>query len=367
MKRIIMLVGLLWASSWQARAVGVDQEELCATLQKSPWDDKAMLVMQSVMRNEREPAALRSRAMAICALSLIKQGNTNQFVRAVQILESMYSAEKGLVTVTVAEQYITCPACEGKGKRAVGCPACKGSTCPRCNGTRSIQTTCSACMGAGKQFKLNPSVLENYNRLLAEMLAFSRETQRFEKQSALALAEKDNDKRIALLETLQADFSKRTDMGLVKKSLEEAKKIRDVTLARKREQDKREKEEAAVERMRDFRQAATSESRVVAIREIEDYLIKNPKCFARSELDEIKNELTSKENIRNRLITSGFWLGGICVVFVVATFARIAWESRKVEKIRPLPGMDHIDKSKFTDPLADERERTEERRRGEKS
>lgn len=221
-------------------------------------------------------------------------------------------------------------------------------------------------MGVGQQFKLKPSVLENYNRLLTEILAFSRETQRFEKQSALALAEKDNDKRIALLEALVADFPKRTDMDLAKKNLEEAKKNRDAALARKREQDKREKEEAAVERMRDLRQAATSESRVAAIREIEDYLIKNPKCFARSELDEIKTELASKETFRNRLISSGLWLGGICVVFVLATFVRIWLTSRKVETIRPLPGMDHIDKSKFTDPLADERERTEARRRGEK-
>ena len=155
-------------------------------------------------------------------------------------------------------------------------------------------------------------------------------------------------------------------MELAKKNLEAAKKIQDVALARKRDQDKREREESAVERMRDLRQAATSENRVAAIREIEDYLIKNPKCFARAELDEIKNELASKEKLRNRLITSGFWLGGICVVFVVATFVRIWLTSMKVEKIRPLPGMDHIDKNKFTDPLADERERTEVRRRGEK-
>ena len=361
-----MLVCLLWASVWHARAVSVDQEELCATLQQSPWDAKAMQVVQAVMHNEREPAALRSRAMALCALSLIRQGNTNQFVRAVQKMESLYSEEKGLVSVSVAEQYSACPACEGKGKRATSCATCKGSDCPRCNGTRSIQTTCPACMGAGRQFKLNPSVRENYNRLLAEMLAFYRETQRFEKQLALALAEKDNDARVALLETLLADFSKRTDVELAKKNLEAAKKIQDVALARKRDQDKREREESAVERMRDLRQAATSENRVAAIREIEDYLIKNPKCFARAELDEIKNELASKEKLRNRLITSGFWLGGICVVFVVATFVRIWLTSMKVEKIRPLPGMDHIDKNKFTDPLADERERTEVRRRGEK-
>jgi hypothetical protein len=367
MRKMILLVCLLWASAWQAWAVSSSQEELCATLQQSPWDAKAMQVMQALMRNEREPAALRSRAMALCALSLIKQGNTNQFVRAVQMLESLYSEEKGLVSVSVAEQYSACPVCEGKGRRAVNCPACKGSTCPRCNGTRSIQTTCSACMGTGQQFKLNPSVLENYNRLLAEMLAFTRETQRFEKQSAIALAEKDNDKRIALLEALLADFPKRMDVGLAQKSLEEAKKIRDGALVKKREQEKREKEESAVERMRDLRQAETSEKRVAAIREIEDYLIKNPKCFARSELDEIKNELAAKEKLRNRLITSGFWLGGICVVFVVATCVRIWLTSMKVEKIRPLPGMDHIDKSKFTDPLSDERERTEVRRRGEKS
>jgi len=365
MKKMILFVCLLGASVWQAWAISNGQEELCATLQQSPWDAKAMQAMQAIMRSEREPVALRSRAMALCSLSLLKQGNTNQFVRAMQMLESTYPEDKGLVNVSVEEQYIACPVCEGKGKRAVSCPACKGSTCPRCNGTRSIQTTCSACMGAGRQFKLNPSVQENYNRLLTEMVAFFREAQRFEKQSALALAEKDNDKRIVLLETLLADFPKRTDLELAKKGLEEAKKIRDVAQARKREQDKREKEESDVERMRDLQKATTSENRVAAIREIEDYLIKNPKCFARAELEEIKNELTSKEKIRNRLISSGFWLGGICGLFVVATFVRIWLTSMKVEQVRPLPGMDRIDKRKFTDPLADERERTEARRRGE--
>jgi acyl-CoA dehydrogenase len=53
----------------------------------------------------------------------------------------------------------------------------------------------------------------------------------------------------------------------------------------------REKEEVAVERILLLRQA-TSEKRVAAIREIEDFLIKHPKCYARADLDEIKTELT---------------------------------------------------------------------------
>jgi len=361
MKRRILLLSLLLASAWQTRAVAGDQEALCATLQKSPWDAQAMQGMQALMRNEREPVALRCRAMALCALSLIKQGNTNQFMRAVQMLETTYPDEKGLVTVSVAEQYTACPVCAGKGKCAVSCPACKGSACPRCNGTRSIQTACPACMGAGQQFKLSPSVQENYNRLLTEILATSREAQRFEKQSAQAFAEKDNDKRIALLETVLAEFPKRTDLERAKKSLEEAKKIRDTALATKREQDRLEKEQLAVERLLLLRKA-TSENRVAAIREIEDFLVKQPKCFARAELDEIKTELMAKQNIRNRLISAGYWLGGICVLFIVGSFIKTAMISRKGDTMRPLPGMDHIDKSKFSDPLAEEREKTESRR-----
>jgi hypothetical protein len=362
MKSKILFLSLLVVSAWQARVVASDQEVLCATLQKSPWDAQAMQGMQALMRNEREPSALRSRAMALCALSLIKQGNTNQFTRAVQMLETLYPDEKGLVTVSVAEQYTACSTCEGKGKRAVSCPACKGSACPRCKGTRSIPTTCSDCRGAGHQFKLSPSVQENYNRLLTEIVAASQEAQRFDKQLAKAFAEKDNDKRIALLETVLVDFPKRTDLERAKKSLEEAQKVRAAALAKKREQDLREKEEVAVERILLLRQA-TSEKRVAAIREIEDFLIKHPKCYARADLDEIKTELTGKENMRNRLISAGYWLAGICIFCIVGTFIKTALMSRKGDTMRPLPGMERIDKSKFTDPLADERDRTESRRR----
>jgi hypothetical protein len=364
MKRRILLLSFLLVSAWQARVVAGDQEALCATLQKSPWDVQAMQGMQALMRNEREPAALRCRAMALCALSLIKQGNTNQFLRAVQMLETTYPDGKGLVAVSVEEQYIACAVCEGKGKRAVNCPACKGSACPRCNGTRSIQTACSACMGVGKQFKLSPSVQENYSRLLTEILAVSREAQRFEKQSAQAFSEKDNDKRIALLETVLAEFPKQPDLERAKKSLEEAKKIRDAALAKKREEERLEKEDLAVERLLLLRKA-TSETRVAAIREIEDFVSKHPKCFARAELDEIKTELMAKEDLRNRLISAGYWLGGISVLVIVGSFIKTAMISRKGDTMRPLPGMDHIDKSKFTGPLAEERERTESRRRSQ--
>jgi hypothetical protein len=360
MKRVLLL-GLLLVSAGQVRAVAPAPEELCATLQKSPWDAKAMQVMQTIMRNEGESALLRSRAMALCALSLIKQGNTNQFIRAVQMLEAGYPEEKGLVTVSVSEQYVPCLVCAGKGKRETSCPSCKGSSCTRCNGTRSVQTVCSACMGAGQQFKLSPAVLENYNRLLAEIVAITRENQLYVKRSAEALAEKENDKKIALLEAVLADFPKRADVGPVKKSLDEAQKIRAAALAVKLAQEKRDQEDLDVERLRGLRQADSANC-MSALREIEDYLLKHPKCFARSELEEITAELTAKLTLRKRLISSGYWLAGICGVLLLTAFLKGFLASRKVEHTRPLPGMERIDKSKFTDPLADEREKTQARR-----
>ncbi len=360
MKRVLLL-GLLLVSAGQVRALTPDPEELCATLQKSPWDAKAMQVMQTIMRNDGESAFLRSRAMALCALSLIKQGNTNQFIRALQMLETGYPEEKGLVTVSVAEQYVPCLVCAGKGKRETSCPSCRGSSCTRCKGTGRVQTLCAACMGAGQQFKLSPSVQENYNRLLAEILALTRENQLYAKRSAEALAEKENNKKIALLEAVLAEFPKRADLGPVKQSLEEAQKNRAAAQARKLDQEKREQDDSDVERLRGLRQT-TSANCMSAIREIEDYLLKHPKCYARSELEEIKAELTSKANLRKRLISSGYWLAGICGVLLLAAILKGILASRKVEHTRPLPGMERIDKNKFTDPLADEREKTQARR-----
>jgi hypothetical protein len=68
--------------------------------------------------------------------------------------------------------------------------------------------------------------------LLTEIVAASQEAQRFDKQLAKAFAEKDNDKRIALLETVLVDFPKRTDLERAKKSLEEAQKVRAAALAK---------------------------------------------------------------------------------------------------------------------------------------
>jgi len=341
MKVRILLACILFASAWPARAaISANPEELCATLQRAPWDPLALQMMQTLMRDERESVAIRSRAMALCTLALLRQGNTNQFVRATQILDTTYPDEKGLVTVTVAEQY---------------------KVCPRCKGTGKIQTVCAACMGTGQQFELAPSVQENYTRLLAEILAFCQENKRFEKASALAFAEPDNAKRIARLESLLSDFPKRTDLERAKKSLAEATKIRDAALAKKQEEEKREKEEREIERLRVLHQVP-AENRPAAIAEIEAFLMKHPTCYARVELEEVKDALVSKVNFRNRLITSGYWLGGIFVLFIAMTALKSMLASRRVESLPSLPGMNRVDKSKFTDPLADERERTEARR-----
>jgi len=323
-----------------------------------------MQALQSLMRNEKEPVAFRSRAMAICSLALLRQGNTNQFAKASQVLETTFPAEKGLLTVSIAENFQNCPACEGKGRRETSCPGCKGKTCLRCKGTRVVQTVCSTCMGAKQQFKVSPAVQENYLRLLQEAVEICQQNSRFEKESALALAEKDTLKRIARVESVLVAFPQRTDLEPLKKNLDAAKKMQETELARKKEQARLEQEERDVERLLKLRDAPSAE-RAAAINEIEMYLLKHPKCSGRSDLEEIKAELTSKEALRTRLTTGAFWLVGLCGGFAFIVFLKSWISSLRVERARPLPGMDRIDKSRFTDPLAVEQEETEARRKQE--
>jgi len=342
------------------------QEVLFTTLQKTPWEAKSMQALQTLMRNEREPVALRSRAMAICSLALLRQGNTNQFVKASQFLESTFPEEKGLITVSIAENFENCSACSGKGRREVPCPACKGKACLRCKGAQVIQTVCTLCMGTKQQFKLSPAVQENALRLLKESVDICQKNLRFEKESVVALAEKDNAKKIALLEAVLSSFPERTDLTPVQKSLEEAKKIREVELARKKERERREKEEREVERLRGLREVPAAE-REAAINAIETYLLKNRKCSAQNELEELKAELTTKVTLRNRLISSALWLAGLCGGFAFIVFLKVIIFSKKIERSGPLPGMARIDKNKFTDPLAEEREKNQTRSKQEGS
>jgi hypothetical protein len=353
----------VWALMCVCQAFWVSasgQEELFTTLQKTPWEAKSMQALQTVMRNERESVAIRSRAMALCTLSLLRLGNTNQFVKASHVLDVTFPSEKGLITVSVAENVEDCSACSGKGRREVPCPACKGKACLRCKGTRVMQTTCTLCMGAKQQFKLSPAVQENYNRLLKESVDICQKNLRFEKDSASALAEKDNTKKIVLLEAVLSNFPERTDLVTVQKSLEEAKKIRENELDRKKEKVQREKEEREVARLEGLREVSASEC-AAAILEIETYLLKNPKCTARADLEELKAVLTSKVNLRQRLISSALWLVGICGGFAFLVFLKGMIFSKKIERSGPLPGMARIDKNKFTDPLAEEREKNQTR------
>lgn len=340
------------------------QEDLFATLQKSPWEAKSMQALQALMRNEREPVALRSRAMAICTLSFLHLGNTNQFIKASHVLDGAFPGEKGLITVSIAENFEDCSVCAGKGRREANCPGCKGSACQRCKGMRVISTVCTACRGTKQQFKLSPAVQENYVRLLKESINIAQQNLLFEKESALALGEKDTAKKIALLEAVLSGYSTRIDLDPLKKSLEDAKKIRDAEVAKKKEQERRNKEEKDVERLRGLRDVLAGE-RESAINELEMYLIKNPKCFARNELEELKAELTTKVTLRKRLIASLLWLIGLGGGFVCIVFLKTMIFPRKAERSGPLPGMARIDKNKFTDPLAEEREKNHARQNGE--
>ncbi|MDR1858876.1 MAG: hypothetical protein LBQ69_05350, partial [Treponema sp.] len=56
----------------------------------------------------------------------------------------------------MAEKEVSCPSCNGSGKREAQCPVCGGVrssdyySCYRCNGSGRVDENCGACSGTGR-------------------------------------------------------------------------------------------------------------------------------------------------------------------------------------------------------------------------
>ena len=153
--RLFLCVATVLAANVQAQSVPTDAaiREACVTLAQNAKDAKALGVIQAVAVEDSMPAAMRSRAMVLCALPVLQQMNTNQFGRMVQVILSTYPDEGPVALGLTEDDWLaTCPVCNGAGAKVVTCPTCSGSgRCPTCKGTKKTSSgaTCPACKGNG--------------------------------------------------------------------------------------------------------------------------------------------------------------------------------------------------------------------------
>jgi len=367
---------LVFAATFAVAAETVSEAQLqqaCTALLQAPQAAQELQVLLDVSRHATNSPALRSRAMAAYALTLLMQGNTNAYERAFQVIQTTYPETAPLMTVGSRDCFIACTDCAGSGtqtticpvcmgsgkckscagsgkKDAEVCPACKGKgLCARCAGVKKIEIACPTCRGSRFTFKPSEKILANFSALLTNIVDICQDNARFAEQSALAAKEKDNAKRIELFTKLLNDFPHRADLADAQQRLALAVAQRDKREAQLQKQKAQEQAEREVEELRRLRDAADQDA---AIAKLTTYLKDHPRSAAQMELQALCDELIAA---RDRKVLTRKILYGVAallgVLFVLSCLAPLVFR-KKTARLSPLPGMDKLDKTAFIDPLS---------------
>lgn len=301
----------------------------CQTLRQVPLSAPDLRVLADFARTTEQAPDLRSRAMAAYAAAVLLQGNTNTFARAQQVHRTTFPDDAALLPLTAEQYTAACADCGGGGRRA-------GTACP-------------ACLGRGHIFKLSPLVRTRYTALLEDIAARCRDNADFAARFLEASRETRDDARIERLHALTNQFARRPDLAPALALLDDGLAKR---AARQLAQEEREARQRAEREAAALRTLAEGPDRARAIRALRDHLAVHPNEPAALDLQALLEELVAKQE-RQRLLrnvwTALALLLGILAAVPVLRFLLVR---QHVRKVGPLPGMDRIDKTAFTDPLS---------------
>lgn len=378
---VLAVLLLCGAATRQAAAQGVSDARLqqaCVALQQAPLRVGGLQVLAEAARATEIDPDFKGWAMEASALSLLMQGDTNMFERAVQMRRQALPDRPLLITVGPEDYTEPCKTCGATGEKAVACPSCMGTgTCKACGGTgkrvaadgvsarcpactragvcamcagaKTLDRPCPACKGAKRVFALGEAVRENYNAVLAAIIARCQENTAFAELSKQAERERDVDVRIGLLQSVTNRFERRTDLAPTLALLDEALAKRELRQKAKAEQEARERAERDVEALRNLAQTGETDRAAAALRA---YLEAHPETVARQELEGLLGELTAKQQrrklMRRVLTATGAVAGGLLAVLCLQPLLR----RKVVAASGPLPGLEKMDKREFTDPLS---------------
>ena len=350
-------------------------QQACEALERSPLSAGELQTLAEASRAATNSPALRSRAMAAYSLTFLMQLNTNAFDRALTVMRATCPDALQHVKVTQDDWLALCQECLGSGKQSTLCPTCMGSgkckpcagtgkreaercaackgkgECARCAGKKRITTPCPTCKGTAQVFKLKESIRANFSALVAEMAAICQENATYEERFKQASKEAELGARIALLRALIEAFPRRTDLGpalaLLKQSLDAQKSEESRLQAR----EKREREERERVELLKLEEARSVKDLNAAIAALNPYLKAHPDCAAFVELTLLEEQLIARRNRAELVRKILYGVGALFGLLVLISVLKPLLFRPKPSGSTPLPGLDKIDKSQFTDPL----------------
>lgn len=298
-------------------------------LQRTPLSAPDLRVLSEYVRNGDSSPVLRSRAMAAYVMALLLQGNTNSFIRAQQIHQATYPDDIQLIPLTSRHYCVSCDGCRGTGRRE--------------------KAVCPQCYGRGALFQLSPFVAETYEKRLREIVALCRENAEYAEKLQDAAKESRVEMQIEILQALTNSYSHRTDLVPAISLLNDALAKRESRLRDEQAKEARQRAEREVEMLKAL---ARGTDRLRAIQELKAYLTVHPHASSALELQALLDELLAKEKQRQLLRQIGIGTGVLMGLLCLTPLVRFFLFRRRVPVSGPLPGMENMDKSRFTDPLS---------------
>lgn len=211
------------------------------------------------------------------------------------------------------------------------------------------------CVGTGKIVQLSPRVKEQVGTVLNEIKALAAENIQFAAASKKALAEYNQQRRIAALQELTDKYAHRTDLDAVKQALaiNEAEVAKAEAVARQKEAERalRDQEERAYRAICSSLETLPASGIDVMTREIDSFIEKYPKSSNRLELEISKAKLEQRKKI-HAYVWMGFYVcAGLAVVSFWLSFVSGLFTRRKsAPGPLPVPGLTQTNEE--ADPLA---------------
>jgi hypothetical protein len=306
------------------------------TLVSVPSSQEDLETVRLYARDPQSPPALKSRAMAAYALTLLAKGETNQFERARLMHAAAFADDQKLIPLRISDCLASCPVCGGQ---------------------RTQRPVCATCYGKGTVLNLpQEKIADAFASALNEIVALvNREEALVNREEALsqkfakAKAETDRAKRIAAFQALLGELDGHPER-------EEVASLLQADEHAQRQQAERERAALADQALKKLQALAGTPNLAAGVLTLEDYLAKNPDSPARLEAKIILSGLLAKIESKRKKERMWYIIGGALFVLAALSCVHVnVFKYVQYSHNKTVPAGAHTTRTEaeqFTDPLS---------------
>ena len=332
------------------------------TLMAAGQNSESLQTILDYSRSLNAVPAIKSRTMAIYALSALAKGDTNLFNRARDSHAANFPADKAFIPIQLDACTDRCPTCGGAGftEGANDCAACgntrmcrkcKGTgkwqllttydsrvsrrqdskincnqcggtgRCPTCGGTDSTRAKCQACNGAGALFELPAvKISDASKRLLGEIIASIDAEENWANRIRSVKAETNVAVRVRLLATLKEDLKKRPEAQEIERLLlADQQRLAELKAA------EREKEQSLQRELSALRALKDPANPKAAIAVLSEYLASHPDSPHKIEIQSLIDGVKAKMVRQQEHKKLAYGIGAVLIVLLGLSSLNISY------------------------------------------